>query len=93
MKIIKKKQIDNLLIRDKRTLKYIEVTYEGGTIVQYKNSEHINWKNNVIKATVVFEENVLEYAGFNERDYDTEGPILVLRNKIKIRPRKIKCIQ
>ena len=91
MKRIFKKQIDNLLKKDKRTLEFIEVIYESGKKVQFLNPDHINWSKTIINATIVFKEAYLEYVGFYEGDgnYNNEGPILVPRNKIKIRPRKI----
>lgn len=90
MKRILKKQIDSLLKRDKRSLKYVEITYENGSKVQFTSQGHINWGKIITHATVVFNEPRYEYVGFYEDDSGGGCPILVPRNKVKIRPRKCK---
>ncbi len=92
MKCIFKRQIDRLFEKDKRTLKFVEITYENGHKVQLTSPDHINWDKTITHATVVFNESQLEYAGYYEGNgnYNNAGPILVSRNKVKIRPRKCK---
>ena len=83
---ITRRRVDNIIKSKGITPKRFEVVYAGrGAVVRHESLDHINWAK--VEKLTIFTEPRLVYKGYYEGggNYENEGPILKLENKVVVK--------